>query len=72
MAPTNGAITKSATDPRCELHYTATGVQGFWNVSRVIGTLTAVISIDQLPYRTDLGTNGNIVSHNRAIPLSSS
>ena len=70
MAPTDGAITQSATDPRCELHYTAAGVQGFWNVSRVIGTLTANISIDQLPYRTDLGTNGNIVSHRAILPLS--
>ena len=59
MAPTNGAITKSATDPRCELRYRSSG---FWNVTQRSGTLKATLSIDQLPYRTDLQTSGNIVS----------
>lgn len=59
FVPTNGAVTNSATDPRCEMRY---DIPGRWNVTAVpYSRLTATISVDALPFRTDLGTTGNVI-----------
>lgn len=59
FVPTNGAITNSATDPRCEMRY---DIPPRWNVTSVpYSKLEATISVDALPFRTDLNATGNVI-----------